>query len=410
METVRAGPPPLQTRCRNSKTTGDGSLQAARAACAAGSERGFKMLNRTGHHVLGNGMEIDAVYTWVDGADPAHRAKRARFRPHEDARDATAERWRDNNELRYSLRSLHRYAPWIRRIFIVTDGQVPSWLDTAHPRIEIVDHTAIFPDRRFLPTFNSCVIEAFLHRIPGLAERYLYLNDDFFLGQPVAPSDFVTESGRQILHVENTPLPRFRQLALMRADRHSRLKAYCRFLLRLSLGPTARLRDVPHVPQFFVKSDVAAVWERYARPLRWGLSQRFRGMRMPLFRTLYVNTLLETGDPECGPVGRILTDEDYQFVMLKDEGSRRGLSEVMEKPAKFFCINDDRRHAAAQPRLVVLLAMTLRHCFPQPSPFEPASGEGANSWRDVASGAAGNYFTPPLPPAAHTAPARGSAA
>src|SRR6201999_944559 len=98
---------------------------------------------------------------------------------------ATPERWRDNGELKFSLRSLHRHAPWIRRIFIVTDQQVPDWLDTAHPKIEIVDHRAIFPDHRFLPTFNSCVIEAFLHRIPGLSAHYLYFNDDVFLGRPV---------------------------------------------------------------------------------------------------------------------------------------------------------------------------------------------------------------------------------
>jgi hypothetical protein len=329
------------------------------------------MTSRAKHSVPTVRADIDVVYTWVDGADPAHRAKRARYRPNMVGQDDTDERWRDNNELRYSLRSLHRHAPWIRRIFIVTDGQVPPWLETAHPQIEIVDHMAIFPDRRFLPTFNSCVIEAFLHRVPGLSSRYLYFNDDFFLGQPVTPADFVTESGRQILHVERTPLPTLRQLASLRLDRHSRLNAYCSFLLRRSLGPEANLLNLPHAPQFFVKSDATAIWDRFARPLTWGLSQRFRGMRMPLFRSLYVNTLLNTGDPECRPVGRVLQDGEYQIVMLRDGGSGgRGLLEMMEKPAKFICINDDRRHAAAQPRLAVLLDMALKHCFPQPSPFE----------------------------------------
>ena len=138
---------------------------------------------------------VDAIYTWVDGWDPAHRAKRARYRPLLAGQKEDRARWRSNDELRYSLRSLHQHAPWLRKIYIVTDEQVPPWLDTAHPQIEIIDHTAIFPDRRFLPTFNSCAIEAFLHRIPGLSSHYLYLNDDFFLGRALDLSDLMTAAG-----------------------------------------------------------------------------------------------------------------------------------------------------------------------------------------------------------------------
>jgi len=79
-------------------------------------------------------IPIAAVYTWVDGADPAHRAKRARYRQDAGDADATRERWRDDGEFRYSLRSLHRHAPWISASFIVTEQQVPDWLDSAHPQ------------------------------------------------------------------------------------------------------------------------------------------------------------------------------------------------------------------------------------------------------------------------------------
>jgi len=316
-------------------------------------------------------VEVDAVYTWVDGDDPAHRAKRARYRPATGGKDATPERWRDNGELRYSLRSLHLHAPWIRRIFIVTDGQVPAWLDTSHPQIEIVDHTQIFPDRRLLPSFNSCVIEAFLHRIPGLASHYLYLNDDVFLGQAVTQADFLTRSGRQILHIENYPELRLRDLLLGRLDRHAKLLAYCRLLLRWSLGPRARLAYVPHTPQLFVKSDVEAVIDRFARPIALGLHQRFRGLRMPLLRVLYVNLLLNAGDPATRPLGRMFRGNEYRHIMLRDNGGgENGLRAMAAAPPKFFCINDDRRNPASQPRLAVMLAMSLRQCFPNPSPFE----------------------------------------
>ena len=142
---------------------------------------------------------IDVVYTWVDGADPAWNEARAAAlgSPREVTLQAAAThaaRFRCHDELRYSLRSLEMYAPWVRTVHIVTAGQVPYWLNTAHPRINLVDHREIF-DPRDLPVFNSHAIEARLHRIPGLAERYLYLNDDVFFGRPVAPELFFHGNG-----------------------------------------------------------------------------------------------------------------------------------------------------------------------------------------------------------------------
>ncbi len=312
-------------------------------------------------------IPIDAVYTWVDGADPAHRAKRDRYRPMRGGAAATEERWRDNGELRYSLRSLHRHAPWIRRIFIVTDQQVPDWLETAHPQIEIVDHRTIFPDDRYLPTFNSCVIEAFLHRIPGLSSHYLYFNDDLFLGRPVVPGDFLTETGQPILHVGARQLPLLRDWVRGRLDRHARLLAYTRLLLRCSLGRQAPVRILPHIPQLFVKSAVERVSRRFRPALRLGLGQRFRNWRMPPLRVLYVNTLLAADDA----VWRVLTPAEWGMVMLGADGKGvRGLFGLVENPPKFFCINDDRPDAAAHPQLAVSLDLCLRRLFPTPSPFE----------------------------------------
>ena len=100
-------------------------------------------------------------------------------------------RFCNSDELRYSLRSLHRSARWVRRIHLVTDGQVPSWLRRSDPRIHIVDHREILGGSRF----NSHAIESALHRIPGLAEHYLYLNDDVMFGRIAHPSDFFAAKG-----------------------------------------------------------------------------------------------------------------------------------------------------------------------------------------------------------------------
>ena len=135
-------------------------------------------------------VDIDFVYLWVDGNDPKWIAKRNACigEPSKDEKNCKG-RYVSNDELKYSLRSLEKYAPWIRKIFIVTDNQVPEWLDTTHPKIQIVDHTEILP-AECLPCFNSVIIEHHLHKIPGLSEHFLYGNDDMYFNKPVTPDTF----------------------------------------------------------------------------------------------------------------------------------------------------------------------------------------------------------------------------
>ena len=145
-------------------------------------------------------FDIDVVYTWVDGGDPEWLALRNRTLAdlsgvpyHPEA--VSPARFRSRDELRYSLRSIAMYAPWVRRIFLVTNGQVPEWLSKDNGRIEVVAHDAIFDDPGHLPTFNSNAIISRLHHLPGLSEHYLYFNDDVFLARPASPDDFFTPSG-----------------------------------------------------------------------------------------------------------------------------------------------------------------------------------------------------------------------
>jgi hypothetical protein len=135
---------------------------------------------------------IDVVYTWVDGADPEWRARRdaawAVASPGEHSElAANPSRYANRDELRYSLRSLAAHAPWVRRIHVVTDRQIPPWLMPDDSRLRVVDHSEIFAGTDGVPTFNSHAIESRLHHIDGLGEHYLYLNDDMFLGRPTRP-------------------------------------------------------------------------------------------------------------------------------------------------------------------------------------------------------------------------------
>lgn len=138
--------------------------------------------------------KIDIVYTWIDGQDAKWMAKKESHLAHCQVYDncyksqAGSERFTDNQELKYSLRSIELFAPWVNHIYIITDAQKPKWLKDCS-KVTIIDHSEIIP-REFLPTFNSSVIEAHLHLITNLEEKFIYFNDDMFLGKPTSELDF----------------------------------------------------------------------------------------------------------------------------------------------------------------------------------------------------------------------------
>ena len=138
---------------------------------------------------------IDAVITWVDGADPAHRARRDRFADgsvHADAKSQT--RFFSSGEVRFAVLSLLHFCPFVRHIHVVTDEQYPDILRSVledQEKVRIVDHRDVFGEHAdLLPVFSSRSIETMIHRIPGLAEHFLYLNDDIFVGRPMRPEDY----------------------------------------------------------------------------------------------------------------------------------------------------------------------------------------------------------------------------
>jgi len=146
-------------------------------------------------------LKIDLVYLWVDGNDPAWLKKR---QPYLKKEINTTGRYQDNQELKYSLRSIDKHLPWIRKIFIVTDNQIPPFLDVNHPKIEIVDHSTLLP-KSILPTFNSSVLDYFIYKIPDLSEHFLYANDDMFVNADLPPS-FFFQDGLPIMRMKYNPL------------------------------------------------------------------------------------------------------------------------------------------------------------------------------------------------------------
>ncbi len=153
-------------------------------------------------------MDIDLVYLWVDGSDPAWRKRRDEYIGIPTLGGANCEgRFANNDELKYSLRSIAINAPWIRKIFIVSDGQTPAWLNTNNHKVVMIHQADIMP-KECSPCFNSMIIEHHLHNIPGLAEHFLYANDDMFLNKPVTPETFFANDGLPIVRAVRRPLRR----------------------------------------------------------------------------------------------------------------------------------------------------------------------------------------------------------
>jgi hypothetical protein len=146
-----------------------------------------------------NILIVDAVITWVDGNDLKHREKMSKYFEDKNTLSNKSVRMRYDqvDEIEFAVKSILKYAKFVRNIFIVTDNQTPSFLENRetakqkYPNVFIIDHSTIFQEyKHYLPTFNCLPIESLLYRIPNLAEHFLYLNDDLFLLRETKVSDF----------------------------------------------------------------------------------------------------------------------------------------------------------------------------------------------------------------------------
>lgn len=134
-------------------------------------------------------MDIDFVILWVNGCDPLWLKEKKKYQPEQNNENSSINRYRDWGLLPYWFRAVEKFAPWIRKIHFVTWGHLPKFLKIDSPKLHIVRHDEFIP-KKYLPTFSSHVIELNIHRIPGLADHFVYFNDDMFMLHPLQPDDF----------------------------------------------------------------------------------------------------------------------------------------------------------------------------------------------------------------------------
>jgi hypothetical protein len=320
---------------------------------------------------------IDVVYTWVDGGDPAWQERKARALRENGWVAAVSEqaanesRFATRDELRYSLRALHAFAPWVRHVYLVTDDQVPAWLDLDHPRITVVPHRDVFGDTGRLPTFNSQAIESRLHRIPGLAEHFLYLNDDVFLGRPVPPEMFFTPGGLTRFFpssalVDSAPRRPGEPPANSAGKNNRRLiqEAFGRVLTR-------KMKHTPHPSR---RSVIAEIELRFAEHVEATAGHQFRHPDdISLLSSLQQYYAYLTGRAAPGEIQYLYTD-------LADPTTPFRLGKLLHgRNLDAFCLNDTDSDAAAAAEQAALLADFLPAYLPFPSPYELATPRAATT-------------------------------
>jgi Stealth protein CR2, conserved region 2/Stealth protein CR3, conserved region 3/Stealth protein CR1, conserved region 1/Stealth protein CR4, conserved region 4 len=307
---------------------------------------------------------IDVVYTWVDGSDPEWLARRAAFAGdgayHAEA--ASAARYINRDELRYSLRSLNLNAPWVRTVYLVTDDQRPDWLDDSHPRIRVVSHREIFADPGVLPTYNSFAIETQLHHIEGLSEHFLYLNDDMFLGHPLAPQTFFLANGTAKFFYSQTRIPQ----GPVTAD-DTPIDATVknnRAIIEACFGRTIT-QGFQHVPYALRRSVLAELEERFPAEHRVTMASRFRGMdNISTTYSLHHYYAFHTGRALPGTLR-------YGYVHLAVPDLDQRLARALaRRDWDAFCLNDSFSSDAEVEAQNEILRPFLEAYFPVPSPYE----------------------------------------
>lgn len=311
---------------------------------------------------------IDLVYTWVDGSDPAWQDRKNAVLRELDlggtSRDAyDAARYRNHDELRYSLRSVAMYADFVRHIFIVTDDQTPDWLNVEHPRVTVVHHKEIFQGSGRLPTFNSHAIEARLHHIEGLAEHYIYLNDDFLFCRRVRPSLFFLSNGMSRFFPSTALIGLTGSAATERSVDDAALNSQALIRRHFARLTHQKMKHAPYPQRRSVLFEAEEAFaEEFARTTS---SQVRRSSDLPVASAFSHYYAYLTGRAVPGPITN-------RYIELSADDFDRRLRDLQRRRnADTVCINDavldGTRDVPARERR---LREFLDTCWPVASEFE----------------------------------------
>ena len=310
---------------------------------------------------------IDIVFSWVDGTDLEwQRARAAKMQSYIVGEgDDHEARFRQIDELKYALRSVHLYAPWIRNIVIVTDSPRPDWLKS-HPRVTVMHSSEFFSHVDVLPTHNSHAVESQLHRIPGLSEHFIYSNDDMFFGREITPQAFFTSGGvsrfiesptRIGLGGSNPSRSGFENAARVN-----------RAILLEKFGVTIS-RNLEHCPTPLRRSVLKKLEVEFPEEFARTESARFRSVTdISVTNSLYHYFALVTG---------AAVPQESLRVNYVDTTAQEGITALdpllRKRNYDFFCLNDGSFPSVSADVRLAAVTTFLESYFPIPAPWEKDS-------------------------------------
>ena len=329
-------------------------------------------------------MNIDFVVTWVDMNDPKWQKDFAKHSGKIDnnKNETSVARFRDYGLLKYWFRGVEKFAPWVRYIHFVTCGQKPEWLDENHPKLRLVNHEDYIP-KEYLPVFNSSLIEIYLHKIPDLAEHFVYFNDDFFIINKISqerffrnnlPTDiaaFRINSGmslwskclRNNIRMINN---HFNKKEVMKRDHDkwfhpdygkksrlaSLLKPYGKFITLCT----------PHNAQPYTKTTFEEVWEHAGKELAEMSKHRFRSEEdytQELFRTWQICS------SNFVPYNTYSDTKMFPLIIKR----KKAVKAIREQSYSLVCINDNE-HIKDFEKVMNEVQSAFDSVLPEKSNFE----------------------------------------
>ncbi len=300
--------------------------------------------------------KIDIVITWVDGNDPEWLKERKLYEIKENGADGSGKgevRFRDWDNLRYVFRGIERFMPWVHKVYFVTWGHLPKWLNTDEEKLVIVKHSDFIPEK-YLPTFNSNTIDLNLFRIKGLEEQYIYFNDDMFVIKPVRPEDFfVNGRPKDMACISPQPIVRdsIRNIELnnleiindhfsihdIRNNKRKWLNLYnygsfaFRTFLFMRFGTIIGIFE-PHIPVSHLRSTYEKLWNLEYKEFNSTCMNKIR-TKLDINDWLARSWQLLSGEfePRSRYFGKLVSASDIQ-----------GVREILWRSKyKMVCINDD---------------------------------------------------------------------
>lgn len=329
-------------------------------------------------------MEIDFVVTWVNMDDPDWKAKFEKYSGKKDLHKngVSDARFRDYGFLKYWFRGIEKFAPWVRKIHFLTSGELPEWLDTSNPKVNIVSHDVFIP-HEFLPTFNSVVIERYMHLIPDLAEHFVYFNDDFYIIRPVSSERFFRNGlPCDIAVMQYNPswsqyyktLKNNIDIINRHFDKKSVMRQFNDKWFDKSYGSKAGLNRLllpyskfitlrtPHNAQPYLKKTFLDVWKAAGKELAETSSNRFRAvddLTPELFRTWQICS---------GNFTPYNTYQDTKMFPLLIK-SKKAVVAIRNQSYSLVCLNDNQ-HIRNYDKVMGEIQSAFNSILPEKSSFE----------------------------------------